>query len=92
MPPIGMVHWQGKEEALPLRIPDFDYANDPVVRLLLNGQAHSMREAEEQFLDDCLPDVVRLLQSSMTDKEIGEHPLMRMLRSHGSCPWEDSLE
>ena len=65
---------------------------DPVARLLVNGQAQTLREAEEQYLDGCLPEVVRLLQSPVSDEELGRHPLMLMLRAHGSRGWEESLE
>ena len=66
--------------------------SDPVVQLLLGGRAETLREAEELYLDSCLPEVVRLLQSGLSDEELGRHPLMQMLRSHGSRGWEDSLD
>jgi hypothetical protein len=70
-------------------IPAFD--DDPVIRLLLGGQARTLQEAEQMYLDNCLPEVVRLLQSPLTDEELGNHPLMVMLRRHGSRGHEDSL-
>jgi hypothetical protein len=66
--------------------------SDPVTQLLLCGRAGTVREAEELYLDACLPEVVRLLQSGLSDEELGRHPLMRMLRSHGSRGWEEALE
>jgi hypothetical protein len=66
--------------------------NDPVARLLLSGKAETLREAEELYLDTCLPEVVRLLQSSLSDEELGRHPLMAMLRSHGSRGWEEEID
>ncbi len=66
--------------------------SDPVARLLLRGQAQTLREAEELYLDSCLPEVVRLLESGLSDEELGRHPLMRMLRSHGSRGWEEATE
>jgi hypothetical protein len=66
--------------------------SDPVGQLLLAGRAANVREAEELYLDSCLPEVVRLLQSGLSDEELGRHPLMQMLRSHGSRGWEDSLD
>jgi hypothetical protein len=65
---------------------------DPVARLLLSGEARTLREAEELYLDSCLPEVVRLLQSTLSDEELGCHPLMAMLRSHGSRGWEEALD
>jgi hypothetical protein len=66
--------------------------DDPVARLLLSGQAQTLREAEELYLDSCLPEVVRLLQGPLSDEELGRHPLVRMLRAHGSRPWEEAVE
>jgi hypothetical protein len=67
-------------------------SNDPVAQLLLRGEAETLREAEELYLDSCLPEVVRLLQSGLSDEELGRHPLMRMLRAHGSRGWEEAVE
>jgi hypothetical protein len=44
------------------------------------------------YLDSCLPEVVGLLQSGLSDEELGRHPLMQMLRSHGSRGWEEALD
>jgi len=66
--------------------------DDPVARLLLSGRAETLREAEELYLDECLPEVVRLLQGPLSDEELSRHPLMRMLRAHGSRGWEDAIE
>jgi len=65
---------------------------DPVEQLLLSGKAHTMHEAEEMYLDNCLPEVIELLKSPLTDEELGRHPLMVMLRRHGSRPWEESVD
>jgi hypothetical protein len=66
--------------------------NDPVARLLLSGKAETLREAEELYLDSCLPEVVRLLESGLSDEELGREPLMVMLRSHGSRGWEEAVD
>jgi hypothetical protein len=68
------------------------WTNDPVEQLLLSGQAETLREAEELYLDSCLPEVIRLLESGLSDDELGRHPLMRMLRSHGSRGWEEATD
>jgi hypothetical protein len=67
-------------------------SNDPVAQLLLSGKAQTLREAEELYLDTCLPEVVRLLQSGLSDEELGRHPHMRMLLAHGSRGWEEAVE
>jgi hypothetical protein len=66
--------------------------NDPVARLLLSGKAQTLREAEELYLDSCLPEIVQLLETSLSDEELGRHPLMAMLRSHGSRGWEEAVD
>ena len=67
-------------------------SNDRVAQILLDGRAETLREAEELYLDSCLPEVVRLLQSGLPDEELGRHPLMRMLRAHGSRGWEEAVD
>jgi hypothetical protein len=70
-------------------IPELD--NDPILHLLLTGQARTVAEAEEMYLNASLPEVIRLLQSPLSDEELGRHPLLVMFRRHGSRGWEDSL-
>jgi hypothetical protein len=65
--------------------------DDPVIRLLLRGEARTLDEAEEMYLDASLPELLRLLQSPLSDEELARHPLLVMLRAHGSRGWEDSL-
>jgi hypothetical protein len=64
---------------------------DPVVDLLLLGKALTVRQAEAMYLDTHLPDVIRLVQSPMSDEEFRRHPLIVLLMAHGSRAWEDSL-
>jgi hypothetical protein len=66
--------------------------HDPVARLLLSGRAETLRQAEELYLDLCLPEVIRLLEGPLSDEELGRLPLMAMLRSHGSRGWEESID
>ena len=70
-------------------IPELD--NDPVLHLLLTGQAKTATEAEEMYLNASLPEVIRLLESPLSNEELGRHPLLVMFRRHGSRGWEDSL-
>lgn len=64
---------------------------DPVERLLLTGQAKSVHEAEEMYLDGAHEEVLTLLEGPLSHEELGRHPLFRLYRSHGSRPREDSL-
>lgn len=64
---------------------------DPVERLLLTGVAATVFEAETRYLDSAFDEVLRLLQSPLSDEELGNHPLMVLFRSHGSPPREDAL-
>jgi hypothetical protein len=70
-------------------LPELD--SDPVLHLLLTGKARTAAEAEEMYLNASLPEVLRLLQSPLSDEELGRHPLLVMYRRHGSRGWEDSL-
>lgn len=65
--------------------------SDPVTRILLSGAAKTVDEAEELYLDASMPELVQLLQSSLSDEELSRHPLISLLLSHGSRAWEDSL-
>jgi hypothetical protein len=65
--------------------------SDPVERLLLTGQARTVYEAEEMYLDSAYPQVLELLASPLSNEELGRHPLLLMYLSHGSRPREDSL-
>ena len=66
--------------------------SDPVAQLLLRGDAETVREAEKMYLDSCFPEVIRLLESSLSDEQLGRHPLMAMLRAHGRRGWEEAVE
>lgn len=70
-------------------IPQLD--DDPVLRYLLSGAAATLYEAEELYLDASMPEILRLLESPLSDEELAEHPLMVLLRSHGSRGRDDSL-
>lgn len=65
--------------------------HDPVERLLLSGEATTVFEAEQRYLDSAFEDVLGLLRSPLSDEELGNHPLMVLFRSYGSPPREDSL-
>jgi hypothetical protein len=61
------------------------------MRLLLNGQAQTIDEAEEMYLDASLPEIYALLASPLSDEELTAHPLITLLLARGSRGWEDSL-
>lgn len=64
---------------------------DPVADLLAAGVASDLNEAEEMYLDQNLDEIVRLVESSLTDEEFRRHPLISLLMARGSRGWEDSL-
>ena len=69
--------------------------NDPVTALLLSGQASTVHEAETRFLNENVQAIsqmlVELAASNLSDEEFARHPLIMLLRGHGSRRWEDSL-
>lgn len=65
--------------------------DDPVIAMLLSGESMTLHEAEEAYLDRSLPLVLELLRRPMSDEELGQHPLMKMLVTHGSRGREDAL-
>ena len=65
--------------------------DDPVVRLVLSGQAQTLDEAEEMYLDASMAEVLQLIGNKLADEQLSNHPLLALLRAHGSRGWEDSL-
>ncbi|MGH8245940.1 MAG: hypothetical protein ACREUU_05855 [Gammaproteobacteria bacterium] len=65
--------------------------DDPVAQLLLTGQASTPSEAERQYLESHLEEVLQLAQSPLSEEEFRRHPLIALLFSHGSRGWEDSV-
>jgi len=66
--------------------------DDPVARILLAGEARTVDEAEELYLDRHLMDVVDLVRSPLSDAEFRRHPLIALLLARGSRGHEDSLK
>jgi hypothetical protein len=64
---------------------------EAVFQKLLKGLAATGTEAESQILDERLDEIVQLVRSPLSDADFRNHPLIRMLFSHGSRGWEDSL-
>ena len=65
--------------------------DDPIAQLLLNGQASTPSEAERQYLESHLDEVLLLVEGPLSEEEFRRHPLIALLFSHGSRGWEDSL-
>jgi hypothetical protein len=65
--------------------------NDPVLRLLWRGEARTLHEAEEHYLNASMPAILELFASDLPNEELSNHPLLRLLRTHGSRGREDSL-
>ena len=65
--------------------------DDPVLQLILSGQARSLDEAEERFLDESLPVIMELIGSSLRNDELENHPLLALLRSRGMRGRDDSI-
>jgi hypothetical protein len=63
---------------------------DPVIRLIYLGRAKSLDEAEELYLDESMPEILSLVGSSMSNAELQEHPLPRLLYSRRMRRREDS--
>ena len=68
-----------------------DPLDDPVIQLLYCGEAQTLHEAEEQYLDQALPEILSLIGSSLSNNELARHPLLHLILAHGSRSWEDSL-
>jgi hypothetical protein len=69
--------------------------DDPVTAILLSGEAATVHEAESKFLNENVETVcqmvLELVESNLSDEVFARHPLIMLLRGHGSRRWEDSL-
>jgi hypothetical protein len=65
--------------------------DDPVAQLLLTGEAQTVDEAEELYLERSWPEFLELLKSPLSDAELERHPIFELLRSRGMRGWEDSI-
>lgn len=65
--------------------------DDPVLRLILEGRAANLHDAEELYLDASLDEISALIANPVDNDELLRHPLMRLLAAHGMRGWEDSL-
>jgi hypothetical protein len=63
---------------------------DPVLRLLISGEAQTLHDAEELYLNRSMPEILQLFESLLADEELVNHPLLVLLRAHGSRSWEES--
>ena len=65
--------------------------DDPVLRLILEGRAANLYEAEEIYLNESLDEIIRLIGSPIDNETLLKNPLMQLLAAHGTRGWEDSL-
>lgn len=65
--------------------------DDPVLRLILQGRADHLHDAEELYLNESLDEIWALIASPLDNESLERHPLMRLLAAHGMRGWEDSL-
>ena len=65
--------------------------DDPVIQLLLRGEARTLYEAEEKYLDMAIPDILELLSGPLDNEALRKHPLLNLFLAHGSRGWEDSI-
>lgn len=65
--------------------------SDPVVDLILRGEARTVEQAEQLYLERNLGEIVRLVESPLSDAEFRRHPLIELLMARGSRGFEDSL-
>jgi len=65
--------------------------DDPVIQLLLRGEAQTLHEAEEKYLDAAIPEILDLLRGPLDNDELSRHPLLNLVLAHGSRGWEDSI-
>jgi len=65
--------------------------DDPIAQLILNGEAQDASQAERMYLERNLHKVVELVNSPLSEEDFRDHRLIRLLFSHGSRGWEDSL-
>jgi hypothetical protein len=68
-----------------------DVTDDPVIQLPLRGEARTLHEAEEKYLDAALPEILELLGGPLSNEELARHPLLNLVLAHGRRGWEDSL-
>ncbi|MEX0613243.1 MAG: hypothetical protein WD229_14075 [Pirellulales bacterium] len=71
--------------------PNPGLTDDPVIQLLLRGEAQTLHDAEEMYLNAAIPEILELLAGPLTTDELARHPLIDLLVSHGSRGWEDSI-
>ena len=64
---------------------------DPVVAMLPLGEDDTASEAEARYLDAHLAEIVKLVNSPLSEEEFRRHPLIQMLFAYAGREWEDSI-
>jgi hypothetical protein len=72
-------------------MPGKAWVSDPVAEMILSGEARTVDEAEELYLDRHLMEVVDLVRSPLSEAEFRRHPLIMLLMARGSRGHDDSL-
>jgi hypothetical protein len=65
--------------------------DDPILGYLLRGEASSLYEAEDMYLNASLPRILELVGSPISNEELMRHPLLELLLAHSSAEREDSM-
>jgi hypothetical protein len=68
-----------------------DTTGDPVADLLLRGEATTLYEAEELYLDRHLAEVVALVESDLSDQKLRRHAALDAAAWHGLLATLESL-
>jgi hypothetical protein len=65
--------------------------DDPVLRLVFTGQAETVEQAEEMYLESMHSELMDLLSGPLTNAELERHPLIVMLRRRAPRGWDESI-
>jgi hypothetical protein len=89
------VNWKVKNEQKGSCMTDIhdhlpNVIDDPVMQLLIRGEARTVHETEEEYLNAAIPEILELLGSPLSNEELARHPLLNLMLAHGSRGWEDS--
>jgi hypothetical protein len=68
-----------------------DVTDEAIFQLLLQGEAKTLHEAEESYLEAAMPEILKLLGSPLDNAALSKHTLMQLVLAHRSRGWEDSI-
>ena len=64
---------------------------DAIFQILVRGEASTLHDAEEIYLNRAMPEILELLGGHHSNDRLGQHPLLNLVLAHGSRCWEDSI-